>query len=178
MTEVISCARLDLVALTPELLRLTEHGDVDGLSRVLQARVDPDWPATVPAAFRRRQLANDPGQQPWLSRAMVLRGQRQVVGNIGFHSCPDDAGRVELGYEVLPGQRRRGYALESVRALTTWAVGTGLARMCVASVAPDNAASLSLVSALGFVEAGVQLDSDEGLRLVFECSLPLTDPAR
>jgi ribosomal-protein-alanine N-acetyltransferase len=38
----------------------------------------------------------------------------------------------------------------------------------IASVAPDNQASLSAVRELGFVKTGKQWDEEDGLELVFE----------
>jgi RimJ/RimL family protein N-acetyltransferase len=82
-------------------------------------------------------------------------------------------GRVEIGYDVVAGRRRRGYAREAIVGLAAWAFTTGRARVCVASVSPDNAPSLALVDSLGFRQVGEQIDEIDGLELVFECPLPL-----
>jgi RimJ/RimL family protein N-acetyltransferase len=43
--------------------------------------------------------------------AMVLRTDPEVVvGRIGFHGPADDTGMLEIGYEVFPPYRRKGYA--------------------------------------------------------------------
>ncbi len=104
----------------------------------------------------------------------MLRDEQRVVGTAGFHGAPDERGRVEIGYAVLPEYRRRGLAREAVLGLTGWAAGTGRARTCVASVAPDNTASLALVAALGFTRVGEQIDPEDGLEWVFDRPLPLT----
>jgi RimJ/RimL family protein N-acetyltransferase len=103
---------------------------------------------------------------------MVLRASRCVVGSIGFHGPPDADGRVEIGYTVEAVEQRKGYARESVVALTDWAFATGRARVCVASIRPHNAPSLALVRSLGFRRVDEHID-DVGLDLVFECPLPL-----
>jgi RimJ/RimL family protein N-acetyltransferase len=103
----------------------------------------------------------------------VLRAPRRVVGNVGFHAPPDDGGRVEIGYGIVPSERRKGYAREAIAGLTDWAFATGQARVCVASVSPRNAASLALVRSLGFRQVGEQIDELDGLELVFERALPL-----
>ncbi|WP_248783898.1 GNAT family N-acetyltransferase [Actinoalloteichus caeruleus] len=174
---MISSERLDLVPLDAEALSLVVVGDVPGLERALGVVVPPEWPATVPARLRLDQLAEDPAELPWLVRAMVDRDERRIVGVTGFHGRPDDRGRAEVGYEVLPGARRRGYAREAVLALADWANASGAALTCVASVAPTNEASLSLVRSLGFRQVGERLDPVDGVELVFERGLPFSlDP--
>lgn len=156
------------------MLRLVEAGEVSELERLVGVRIPANWPGTVPAWRRIAQLEVDSELVPWLARAMVLRSANRVVGNIGFHAAPDERGSVEVGYTVLPEDRRQGYAREAVGALTNWAFESGEARICVASVAPDNAASLSLVRSFGFEQVGEQIDEEDGLELVFERPLPLT----
>ena len=99
-------------------------------------------------------------------------GGRRVVGSIGFHGPPDAQGRLEVGYSVDPPFRRRGYASESVKALFDWAHREhGITRF-VASISPDNAASLNLTAAYGFSKVGEQMDEIDGLEYVFETQWP------
>jgi ribosomal-protein-alanine N-acetyltransferase len=121
-------------------------------------------------AQRHAQLTADPSEEPWLYRVAVLRGTRQVVGRAGFHAPPDADGMVEIGYSVAPAYRRQGFAVEMARGLIAWGAANG-ARLCVASVRPDNAGSLATIARLGFVRTGEQLDEIDGLEWVHE--LPL-----
>ena len=45
-----------------------------------------------------------------------------VVGDIGFSGPLGSDGVVAVGYSVIPGSRRRGYATEAERALIGWAL--------------------------------------------------------
>jgi [ribosomal protein S5]-alanine N-acetyltransferase len=173
VTAVIATERLDLVPLPPDLLRLIERGRLSSLESALGTPVPDGWTDGVPASLRLEQLAADPAQEPWLVRATVLRAPRRLVGSVGFHAPPDARGRVEIGYDVVAAERRNGYARESVRGLTGWAFGTGRARICVASISPENEPSLALVRSLGFAHVGEQIDEIDGLELVFERALPL-----
>ena len=112
----------------------------------------------------------DPAAQPWLGRAIVLTeadGTDRIIGSCGFHSPPEPDGRVEVGYRVEPTWRRQGVASEVVRALFDWAHAQGVDRFR-ASVAPDNVASLAIITGLGFRQTGVQIDDIDGEELVFE----------
>jgi RimJ/RimL family protein N-acetyltransferase len=168
VAAVIATERLDLVTLPPGLLRLIERGEIAELEGELAARVPDGWTEGVPASLRLAQLATDPSEEPWLVRAMVLRAARRVVGSVGFHAPPDRSGRVEIGYDVVAAERRKGYAREGILGLAAWAFTTGRAQICVASVSPDNAPSLALVRSLGFRLVGQQIDDVDGLELVFE----------
>ena len=81
---------------------------------------------------------------------------------------------MEIRYDIVASQLRRGYAREAARALLDWAWATGRARTCVASVAPHNKPSLALIRSFGFQHTGEQIDEIDGLELVFERRLPLT----
>jgi ribosomal-protein-alanine N-acetyltransferase len=173
VADAIRTPRLLLVPLTPPLLRAVASGDLAEVERQLGAPVGVGWEEGVPAAFRLKQLASDPSEQPWLVRAMVASKPRRVLGSIGFHAPPDDHGRVEMGYDVVAAERREGYAREGIHALLGWAWATGRARTCVASVSPHNAPSLALIRSLGFRHVGEQIDEIDGLEWVFERPLPL-----
>jgi RimJ/RimL family protein N-acetyltransferase len=175
---VIVTERLELVPLPPAILESIARGDASVAAGRLNAEVPEGWTDTIPARERLEQLASDPSEQPWLVRAVVLRAPRRVVGNVGFHAPPDDKGRVEIGYGIVPSERRQGYAREAIAGLTDWAFATGEARVCAASVGPNNAPSLALVRSLGFRQIGEQIDEIDGLELVFERSLPLSGSTR
>lgn len=162
----ISTERLELVLLTGAWLRAYVGGDPL-----------PDLGFIAPDAFlagtehvvrlRAEQLANDPAQEPWLLRAMVVRDNATAVGYVNFHAPPDDRGMVEIGYQVLPVHRRRGYATEAAHGMWDWAVRHG-ARVLRAAIASANVSSLAMVHRAGFIEVGQQMDDVDGLELIFE----------
>jgi len=172
---VISTPRLDLVPLEPDALRLIQRAETFEVERLLGASIPPGWIESIPAAKRLAQLEADPEEQPWLVRAIVLRGTGRIVGQAGFHDAPDEEGTVEIGYEVVPRHRRRGYASEAVRALMEWARETGATR-CRACVSPANEASREMLERLGFKRVGHRIDDEDGFELVMV--RPLEDPAQ
>lgn len=172
----IRTARLELVSMSMAFMRALQGGDVEAASRELGAAIPPGMPDDLAdfLGYRIPDLAADPSIQPWLGRVIVWThpgGRREAIGTIGFHGPPDAAGRVEIGYRVEPGFRRRGIAMEAVDALLAWAESRGIHRFR-ASVAPGNVASLAIVTAFGFREVGSQMDEIDGLELVFELDRP------
>jgi RimJ/RimL family protein N-acetyltransferase len=177
LTEVIETARLELVLMTLPFMEALQRRDLETASRELGADV-PMWMADELQDFlnyRLGQVREDVSIREWLGRAMVLTdedGSRHAVGSIGFHGPPDAERRLEVGYSVDPPYRRRGFALEAVRALFDWAHARyGITRF-VASVGPWNDASLNLIGQLGFRKVGEQMDDIDGLEYVFETTWP------
>jgi RimJ/RimL family protein N-acetyltransferase len=177
LTTVVKTARLELVLMSVPFMEALARRDVEAAARDIGATV-PMWMADELEGFlkyRLAQLAVDPDIRLWLGRAMLLTdedGKRHVVGSIGFHGPPDKQGRLEVGYSVDPPYRRRGFARESVRALFDWAHATHGIETFVASISPDNEASLRLAAGFGFHQIGQQMDPIDGLELVFETRWP------
>lgn len=176
MSDVIASERLDLVALSAEFLDASLEGDRARMARLVGFVIAPEWP-DEPAIVRRRrdELAADPGLQPWLTRAMVLRRSNRMIGHIGFHGRPDAEhlrelapGAVEFGYVVFPGFRRRGHAREASVALMAWAARTHGVKRFVVSISPSNVASLALAQQLGFHRIGSHIDEIDGPEDIFE----------
>jgi len=124
--------------------------------------------------FRLAQLQDEPGIRPWLGRVMILTeaGIPRAVGSIGFHGPPDHDGRVEIGYRIEPGYRRRGLTTEAVAAMFDWARHAHGVHRFRASISPDNVASQGVVAKFGFRRTGVQWDDLDGEELVFELDDP------
>lgn len=172
----IHTARLDLVSMTPEFMEaVLAHRHAEAQEEVGAALpADPiDEAVERFLSHRLGQLRQDPDLQRWLARAIVRRkGERLMIGNVGFHgqpgvnaaSAPD---ALEIGYGVQPEHRRQGYASEAAEGLIGWARTQGIGHF-VASVAPDNEPSLSIIRKLGFVRTGEHIDPEDGLEHVFE----------
>ena len=76
--------------------------------------------------------------------------------------------RQRARYAVFPDFHGHGYAIEAAAALIGWARARHNVRRFIASIDPDNEASLAIVRRLGFVQTGEQWDDEDGLELVFE----------
>ena len=156
--------------MSAEFMRLSLAGRRADAARELGAVLPETWPGEMQrfVEIRLADLAANPAARPWLLRAIVLRAPaRQLVGAIGFHDPPGPARTVEIGYAVEAAHRRQGYAEEASAALCAWAAATGQIDSVLASVSPDNAASLGLIAKLGFRPTGRRWDVDDGWELTF-----------
>jgi ribosomal-protein-alanine N-acetyltransferase len=177
IVDPIRTPRLSLVSMSVPFMEALARGNLDAASTEIGATV-PEWLAGQLEhflQFRLAQLAVDPTIRPWLGRAVVLddeKGDRHVIGSVGFHGPPDSEGRLEIGYSIDPSYRRRGFASEAARAMFEWAATAHGVTRFIASVAPDNEASLNLIRQFGFERVGEQMDDIDGLEYVFEATWP------
>jgi [ribosomal protein S5]-alanine N-acetyltransferase len=169
----VSTDRLNLVPMSLELMEALERGDVESAQQLVGYRIPADWPQVMGSVLRFRiPLARSrPDAVPLLLLAMVLRAEPEVVvGRLGFHGPVDEDGMLEIGYEVFPAFRRRGYGREAVSGMFRSAQEDPAVLRFRASVRPDNAPSRNLVTSLGFTEVGSQWDDEDGEETLFECA--------
>lgn len=168
----ISSARLELVSVGLDFVRAALTGRIEEAERIAGVRLPQGWERDAASALRYRlaQMEVDPSTRPWLLRLIVIRATGEMAGYINFHAPPGKEGWVEIGYQIRPEFRRRGYAIEAAYAMFRWAGAQGVERLR-ASVSPDNAPSLAMVEKMGFGRTGEQWDEVDGLEYVFEASL-------
>lgn len=169
----IRSARLEMPLLSLDQLERLARDEPAGVALELNARLSPEWLESVGglAARRARQIRERPADAPWLLRPILLRDAGEpcpAIGYLNFHGGPDEGGKVEIGYTLIPEARGQGYAIEAVRAAFDWATRVHGIRHFRASVSPHNDRSLNLIGKLGFVQTGDQWDEEDGLELVFE----------
>jgi [ribosomal protein S5]-alanine N-acetyltransferase len=188
-SAVIHTPRLDLIPMSPALMRALLASDWDLAGRLLSTPIPGEWRCADWHWLGQRpdQAEADPSMVPWLPRVMLFRaggdsGEQQpvVVGEAGFHGPPGSDGRVEIGYMVVAGHRRRGYAEEAARALLAWATAEHRITRFQANVSPGNTPSLNLIRKLGFLQVGIHRHETRGEELVFhrgtETELPADAP--
>lgn len=167
--------KVRLVLLDEDVLELLVRGDFQEAGRAFQQ--------PIPAAFaeddwlwrmRLEDLRAAPESHPWLVRAIVSP-DRGIVGHAGFHGPPNASGEATVAYSVVPSERGRGFAKAALGELLGLAANGG-ARAAVATISPDNHASLAVIRAFDFEPRGDQRDEDDELELIFVCSLPAKRP--
>jgi RimJ/RimL family protein N-acetyltransferase len=171
MPDTIQSARLELVLMTGDWMEAVLAGEVARADAIGGFHVRDGWPDDHDANFLRMRLAQireDPSNEQWYARAMMLISTREMIGHIGFHGPPRDDRSLELGYTVFPEHRRLGYAVEAAEALMTYARAEHTVRRFVLSVSPENAPSLGMAEKMGFKRCGEQWDEEDGLEWVFE----------
>jgi RimJ/RimL family protein N-acetyltransferase len=112
-------------------------------------------------------LESEPAASGW-GLWYVVRDEpgapRVLIGNGGFKGKPVD-GCCEIGYSLLPGHQRFGYATEAARALVKWAFEHPEVNRVSAETLPELTASIRVMEKCGmrYVGDGVP---EQGLRTV------------
>ncbi|MGX4691378.1 GNAT family N-acetyltransferase [Streptomyces sp. JNUCC 63] len=147
---VLPAERLTLEGVTPAVARDLSSGGEGGL----------EWVGSVPADGTRvgagmvfKQYEDGVFHPRWGMYALVRREDDRAVGAMGFHGAPDEAGRVEIGYDLVEGARGNGYATEALRALSAWALAQDGVRTVVAVIDRENTPSQNVVVRAGFTRA-------------------------
>lgn len=160
-----------VVHLPPAVLDALAAGDLAAANEASPVPLgpvclDPGWRQIW--AVRSEQVARTPDDGPWVTGVVVDERTGAVVGQAGFHGQPDERGMVEVGYEIDPAVRRRGYARATLEALVRRAAAEPGVTVVRASISPDNVASNALTQSFGFAQVGEQWDEEDGLEILFE----------
>jgi ribosomal-protein-alanine N-acetyltransferase len=82
-------------------------------------------------------------------RLVIERASDLVIGGAGFFGPPDEDGRTEFGYGIVPSRRGRGYATEAVGTLLRFGLADAEVVELVAGVELDNVASVRVLEKAG-----------------------------
>jgi len=104
---------------------------------------------------RQAEAAGDDTNGQWGMFQIILRETGEVIGDIGFHGPPDEAGTVEIGYSIVEHYRGRGLAGESAVAICGLAWSRPEVHRIIAQTEAGNAASAGVLRHAGFREDGV-----------------------
>lgn len=152
----IETPRLSLVAATPAALRADLAGG--GLDAALGAKVR-EWPpdAEYDAAainYTLEQQERDPRALEWGSHYFLLKGGRPLLIGVGGYTAPARDGQIEIGYAIVPSQRRFGYASEATRGLVAHAFAHTEVCRVIAHTLPHLAPSIGVLEKCGFTFVG------------------------
>ena len=154
-----------LAPIDPPAFRALEAGDRVVAEQLIGLPVPDEFQEPVEIwTYMLRLVDDDPANVDWLMNAVVAEGV--IVGNAGFKGAPVD-GQVELGYRISPSHRRRGLAVVAVTLLLDRARHEPLVERVVARIAPDNDASVGVVTKAGFVPDGEWMNPRWGRQLQF-----------
>lgn len=170
---VLRTRRLALIPMSCVLMRAIMNKNWMSARSILGTPFPEEWHADGWEWLAPR--AKDGGMFPssllWGPRMAHLAradgdGRGPVIAEAGFHGPPDGEGWVEIGYRVVVGHRREGFAEEAATALIAWAIEQGVHGVR-GSVSPQNVASSNLLRKLGFIGTGSYRHRTLGEQLSF-----------
>lgn len=123
----------------------------DELAKVLQVAVPEHWPHFA-QAFALRADEHDGSEQPmpsWRGYFFIHLQDKKLVGNGGFKGPPDEAGMVEIGYEIASEHWGRGFATEAVCRLIDFAFSHQQVNVVTAHTLAEKNASNRVLQKVG-----------------------------
>lgn len=148
-------------ATVPLLTALTD--DPAAFAAQMRSPIPAGWPEFPEAVPHTLDYLSEPGRadDPWMMHFFVDADTSALVGSGGYTGPPADRG-VEIGYEIAPAFRRRGFARAAARALIEQAFATDAVDRIIAHTLAETNASNRALRALGFEFARAIRDPDEG----------------
>ena len=173
--NVLRTPRLLLIGGTAEALT-AELDSARALGELLAADVPKSWPPELYDAGAIRWMLSwleaHPDEATWslyyvAERPRSHQGRPLLVGIAGYKGAPDASGVVEIGYGIVPEQRRRGFASEAVRGLLGRAFDDSRVHAVIAHTLPELAPSIGVLRRTGFVFDGPGNDPQEPTAIRF-----------
>jgi ribosomal-protein-alanine N-acetyltransferase len=117
----------------------------------------PQFPESV--GFTIQRLSARPQEHEWWMHFFFVNGL--LVGSGGYVGPPRDH-EVEIGYEIAPGFRGKGYGLGAAAALVEQAFRTRQVKAVIAHTVATEGASTRVLARLGFVNEAEVPDPQQG----------------
>ena len=149
--------RLELRPLPPAAAAALP-GDRVRAAALIGATLSADWPGVDLLDVLPMQASASPEAARFGVWLIVEQASSAVVGDIGFFGPPGADATVEIGYSIVPGRRRRGYATEAASALVSWALALPEVDAVIACCDAVNDASVRTLERAGFARAGANGD--------------------
>lgn len=156
--NIIRTGRLNLIPAPIEFIELLIADEHVRAGELLNVIVPAGWPnddeARAGLSFHLKALQKDSAELLWRIRLIVWRSNRTVIGSINLKGLPDENGTVEIGWGVSPEYRRQGIAVEASEAVIEWVCSQPKVRRIIATIPPDNIASIHVAERLGMKATG------------------------
>jgi ribosomal-protein-alanine N-acetyltransferase len=155
-----------LVDLPLPTLHALRDGDVPTAEHLIGLPVPAEFAAHLDIwTYMISLLDGHPENSGWTMNALVR--DDEIVGNAGFKGGPDADGMVELGYGILTTHRRQGLAVAAARLLVQRAEREPSVTRVLATIDPNNAASIGVITKAGFRPDGDRIHPRWGRQLRF-----------
>ena len=169
----IETENLILIPGNKNLLASAIQGN-DFLSKALGYAVCSDWTefGVAPLAYTLEMLTQSEDENGWWTYFPIHTVDQKLIGSCGYKGKPSLDGMVEIGYEVCPEYRQKGYGTEIANGLLTHAFKDEHIRIVIAHTLPMENASTKILRKLSFNKVSEIEDPEDGLIWRWEIKKP------
>jgi ribosomal-protein-alanine N-acetyltransferase len=155
--QTLETDRLKLIPFSLDLMKAAMT-DKAKLGEMLGVGVPDSWPGSDLAEALPIFVKNIHPSNPVWDWLIIHKGDRVLIGDVGFMGGPDEEGVVEIGYSIVPEYRNQGYATEMASSLIQWALQRQEVKVITARTLKDNIASIKVLTKIGMRRGGVEDD--------------------
>ena len=132
------------------------------LAALLQVRVPDGWPHFPDSLSALESRASNLREVGWPGYFFLHPKDRVLVGSGVFKGPPDDAGTVEIGYEIASDYWNRGLATEAAQGMFEYAFAHQEVRAVIAHTLAQTNASNRVLQKVGMQFIDEVDDPEEG----------------
>jgi RimJ/RimL family protein N-acetyltransferase len=132
----------------------------------------PEFPEAIGFTLEHLQTASE-ADRWWSMQFFVDPATGRLLGSGGFAAPPSER-TVEIGYEIAPEYRGRGFGAAAARALIDRAVASGDVDHVLAHTLPGPNPSTGALVSLGFEHTDDQEDPEVGVVWEWRWTRPLS----
>jgi len=121
----------------------------------------PEFPEAIGFTLEHLETASE-ADRAWSMQFFLDPATGQLLGSGGY-AAPPSGRSVEIGYEVAPEFRGRGFGAAAARALVERAVASGEVDRVLAHTLPGPNPSTGVLESLGFEHTDDQEDPEVGV---------------
>lgn len=153
--KYLETERLTLIPLQAEQLALSliDYGKMQadlGLNIIKEVIDDEDMQYAMEVRLR-KVLGNSDNYLWFTNWAIVLRGEKLIIGYLILKGFPNELGEVILGYDIDEKYRRKRYATEALNKITEWIFENPQSLSIIADTEKTNIPSCKLLEHIGAV---------------------------
>lgn len=159
----IDATNLKLIPCNQQILQEAIKGN-DHLSQILKCKVTENWSEFGADIFLYvlNIISKNPTDATWWTYFPIHKKDNQLIGSGGYKGKPSADGSVEIGYEIAPEYRNKGFATEMAKALIQHAFTQNQVNIIYAHTLPEENASTKVLLKCQFKMVKEIIDPDEG----------------
>jgi ribosomal-protein-alanine N-acetyltransferase len=161
---MIETKNLRLIPCNREILNKAIEGNNE-LGSLLDLQIADNWTefGVEPLKYALNLMLKDQEEIGWLTYFPIHKQDNKLIGSGGYKGKPTEYGTVEIGYEITPAYRNKGFATEMAKGLISNAFTDNSVKLIIAHTLPEENASTKILTRFGFVKTGEIMDPDDGL---------------
>ncbi|WP_298115365.1 GNAT family N-acetyltransferase [Flavobacterium sp.] len=153
--------RLLLIPYTIDICKNILNNDYKDLEN-LNLKRGKSWPDadvldTLPRIIINLNKVESPtGFESWM---IIKKETLEIIGDLGFKGFNYKEENIDLGYGIIIEERRKGYAVESVKKIIEWAFSNEIIKEITANCLTENSSSINLLNKFNFEQVRTENDT-------------------